>query len=476
MSQTVVHEYCPTGAADALFDMTHPEILIEGPAGTGKTRAIAEYIDSVCMENPGVRILVLRNVRADLAESVLVTFEKEVWWPGHPCLVPERSREHRHSYIYPNGSEIVLGGLDKDTRLYSTQYDLVWVEEAIEISRESWDYLARCNRNNKRRAADGAPIQQRIASTNPGPEFHWLNRTFPPGRRTSPPPPHDGRVRLLSKHDDNPSLEESYLKILSSLEGVPRKRLFEGQWVAEEGQVWPMFDPAIHLIDESECPEFNYYFASMDFGYRNPGALWVWGVDKELRMVGVAEVYRVGKSLDWWADAVCDLHHEYGLSRVIADCAEPRSIDFLNDRLGPPGGREAERIVQGSDKGRGRLHGINQVRDQFKPDIDGIPGIRFVHNALRYGKDPILSEMMRPTCTVEEIPSYIFLKHKDGREDKEAPDPSCTDHGCDATVYGAVWHWRKDLTTLETIGGYAPGSLGDILGHSQKMARARRNY
>ena len=83
MSQTVVHEYCPTGAADALFDMTHPEILIEGPAGTGKTRAIAEYIDSVCMENPGVRILVLRNVRADLAESVLVTFEKEVWWPGH---------------------------------------------------------------------------------------------------------------------------------------------------------------------------------------------------------------------------------------------------------------------------------------------------------------------------------------------------------------------------------------------------------
>lgn len=471
----VVHDYRPVGAADALFDAHYPEVLIEGPAGTGKTRAICEWVDTQCQEHPGIRVLVLRNVRADLAESVLVTLEKEVWWAGHPCTTPTRNRANRHSYKYPNGSEIVLGGLDKDTRLYSTQYDIVWVEEAIEISRESWDYLARCNRNNVRRDEQGRPLQQRIASTNPGPEFHWLNRLFPAGRRTVPPKPHNGRLRLLSRHQDNPALEDSYLKILSSLEGVPRKRLYEGEWVAEEGQVWPMFRPEVHVIDEDQCPEFSYYFASMDFGYRNPGALWIWGVDRELRMVGVAEVYKANKSLDWWAASLAALHFEFQLTRVIADCAEPRSIDFLNDRLGPPGNRDTERIVQGSDKTKGRLHGINQVRDQLLPDGEGTPGIRFVHNALRYGRDVGLSERMRPTCTLEEIPSYVFLKQHEGREVKEAPDPACSDHGCDAVTYAAVWHWRKNLTPSAPMEGFAPGTLGDILGHSQKMAKARRH-
>ena len=36
--ETVVHEYGPRGAAAELFRNKAPEVLIEGPAGTGKTR------------------------------------------------------------------------------------------------------------------------------------------------------------------------------------------------------------------------------------------------------------------------------------------------------------------------------------------------------------------------------------------------------------------------------------------------------
>ncbi len=34
-------------------------------------------------------------------------------------------RESRHSYKYPNGSEVVVGGMDRPGKILSAEYDLI---------------------------------------------------------------------------------------------------------------------------------------------------------------------------------------------------------------------------------------------------------------------------------------------------------------------------------------------------------------
>jgi len=78
LTTTVIHEYVPYGASKALFTCQDPEVLIEGPAGTGKTLSVLEYVNYLCEEYAGIRVLIFRATRASMNESVLVTFEDEV--------------------------------------------------------------------------------------------------------------------------------------------------------------------------------------------------------------------------------------------------------------------------------------------------------------------------------------------------------------------------------------------------------------
>ena len=55
----------------------HEEVLLCGAAGTGKTLRILHFINDVCWRYPGARILIVRKVRADLAQSTLVTYERD---------------------------------------------------------------------------------------------------------------------------------------------------------------------------------------------------------------------------------------------------------------------------------------------------------------------------------------------------------------------------------------------------------------
>jgi len=42
---------------------------------------------------------------------------------------------------YQNGSVIVTGGLDKVTKIMSSEYDAIYVQEATEISEDEWEHL-----------------------------------------------------------------------------------------------------------------------------------------------------------------------------------------------------------------------------------------------------------------------------------------------------------------------------------------------
>src|SRR5690349_4259246 len=221
--------YQPHGAALDLMRCQAPEVLLSGPAGTGKSRACLEKLHACCELVPRVRALILRKTRESLTESALVTFEERVLPAGHPILASGGQRRLRQSYRYPNGSEIVVGGLDKPGKIFSTEWDLIYVQEAIELTEDAWEAATTRLRNGR------LPYQQLLADTNPGAPSHWLKRRCDVGK-----------CRLIeSRHEDNPRLYDAarqqwteegkrYLATLDALTGARLQRLRHGRWVQAE--------------------------------------------------------------------------------------------------------------------------------------------------------------------------------------------------------------------------------------------------
>ena len=473
MSNTIVHEYNPYGAARQLWSLQPSELLLEGPAGTGKTRALLEYLNYLCEEYAGIRVLMLRQTRESLAESVLVTYEQEVLWPGHPAVHGSASRNTRQNYQYPNGSHMVVGGLDKPEKTFSTQYDVIAVFEAREISADTWEWLARANRNFK------MPWQMRIADTNPAGEFHWLNTHFDQGFREVPERHRaDKKVRLLSRHKDNPvywnhETEEwtkegnAYVnEILESLTGARRANLYEGKWASEEGVIFEDYDPSVHIVDREDIPELKWHFASYDKGLRHPGTLQVWGV-KDDAMYLLQETYQTDQNQDWWAERVMEAQREVRLQALVCDPSEPEYIRVFNDRLGAARGRDGDRIAR---KAKNAIRtGIDMVRWALSKTDNG-PRIFFARDCL-IGRDENRVQAMKPCSVIEELSSYVWTKSREGRPTKERPDPTCSDHGVDALRYAAMYLWNRDMSAPELPPEYESGTWGSLLGHTTLHAK-----
>lgn len=170
------------------------EILLEGPAGTGKTTGLMAGVFWLCENFPNIRVLLVRLVRKDLDDSHLKAFE-EVLPVGHAVLRGCR-REGRQRYQFPNGSELVVKGMNRPSGMYSTQYDVVVIGEAFELAgargEDTYQQFYRATRNNK------LPNSRHyiISDTNPAEQTHWLNRRAKDGLM----------IRLRSQHVDNPAL------------------------------------------------------------------------------------------------------------------------------------------------------------------------------------------------------------------------------------------------------------------------------
>src|SRR5690242_4994968 len=110
--------YQPRGAALELFYSKAPELVLSGPAGTGKSRACLEKLHLCALKYAGMRGLIIRKTRESLSEAALVTYEDKVLHEYDPIKDGPR-RNFRQAYHYPNRSAIVVGGLDKPGKIMS---------------------------------------------------------------------------------------------------------------------------------------------------------------------------------------------------------------------------------------------------------------------------------------------------------------------------------------------------------------------
>lgn len=270
-----------------------PEALFVGAAGTGKTFGILLLLHLLSLRRPGMRILICRKTRAALTESVLVTYEKEVLpITGHESIADGVKRQQRQNYQYPNGTEWIVGGLDKPNKILSTSYDIVFPNEAIELTEEDWETLqSRIGRPDRAHRLNAI-----IGDTNPGDPAHWLKRRCNEGVCKE----------YVSHHADNPGLYDdeaddwteagaSYLLRLKRLTGTRRRRLLEGLWAAGEGQWFSTFDPDRHVIDSAEFDPRYPVHLSVDTGVHTGGAWWqLQGTKDDPILTVFADYYNYG--------------------------------------------------------------------------------------------------------------------------------------------------------------------------------------
>lgn len=357
-----------------------------------------------------------------MTESVLVTYESSVI-PANPALYPATRdvlRRNRQSYNYPNGSSLVVGGLDNPERIMSTEYDIIAVFEATEATESDWEMLLTRLRNGR------MPYQQAIADCNPAAPTHWLNQRANSGRMT----------RLLSRHVDNPNLYTedgqqttegaAYIGgILGRLSGARSKRLLAGKWASVEGQVWEEWDAAVHLVKRFPIPKEWRRIRSIDFGYTNPFVCQWWAFDGDGRMFLYRELYHTKRLVSEHAARILALSEGEKFEATVSDHdAEDRATLYKDGIPTVP----ANKAVQ---------TGIQAVSLRLRPEGDGRPRLFILEDSL-IDRDPTLVEAKLPTCTAEEMDGYVWPKGVDGKPNKEEP-LKLNDHGCDALRYAAMY-------------------------------------
>ena len=456
------------------------EYVVEGPRGTGKSNGVAYLAWKLCRQYPKARILVIRTARSLLTDTFCKTYEEDIC-PGHPSI-GAINRTHRHEYHFPsNDSRIVLGGLDQPTRYYGSDWDVIIAEEAVQFAWKDIEPFLGSLRNGK------LPFHAIIYPTNPDAPGSWVNRRA-----------NDGLAkRMVCYHKDNPSLWDmqtkdwtpkgrQFMQTLKRYTGVQYDRHVLGLWRGIEGAVWENYDQNIHIIDAPRradgTPEWKElglkdFFGAMDWGFTAPGSLSIYGRDNDKRLVRVAQIYQTKRQLEWWAERVVELDMEFGLTRIVCDPSRPDAIALVNDHLAK---KNLPMLCDPADNKKassttGDLAGLDLVRWGFEKDEAGIPRIRFVRDALRYGTDPELVAEQKPLCTEDEIPSYAFARDPHGELIHDRTDPDAADHGCDDLRYACAENWKRSAPKPDPMPKFDKGSMGSIMRHADEFKPQRRH-
>jgi PBSX family phage terminase large subunit len=428
-------DYTPYGGNADLIYSHEPEVIIEGPAETGKTMAACWKSHLICLKYPGAQGAIIRKTQTSVYGSVLQTFERVS--EGAPII--KYGGEKPEKYIYSNGSVIWVGGMDNRERVLSSERDFIQTCQTEEFTLDDWEYLT------TRTTGRGAiiPHPQLFGDCNPAGSKHWI--------RTRE------HVRLIhTTHRDNPTLYnrdgtmtaqgQRTMSRLAALSGVRRRRLFEGIWATAEGAVYDMFDAQIHVL-RRELSEFHVFYLAMDEGYTNPAVILLMGEDSDGRWHAFKEFYRrgvlqetvVAKAKDWYSGIYTPeqtaeqkeaglVPGPVGCSFAAVDSAAAGLIaDMRNNGM-----------TAMSAKGR-VLDGIQAIQNRLKVQGDGRP---------RLTVDPACVE------TINEFESYVWKKQANRDFTKDEPLKE-NDHAMDAIRYlqdavaGSSGETMIDISSLD---------------------------
>ncbi|WP_412729582.1 PBSX family phage terminase large subunit [Geobacillus stearothermophilus] len=356
--------------------------VVKGSRGSKKSKTTALNIIYRMMKYKWANTLVIRRFSNTLKQSCYTDLKWAINKLGVSHLWKTNESLPELTYI-PTGQKIIFRGLDDPLKITSISVDVgilcwVWFEEAFEIETEE---KFRTVVESIRGSYDDPEFFKQVTITfNPWSERHWLKRVFFDEETRE-----DDVFAITTTYRCNEWLDEQDRKRYESLwKTNPRRAriVCDGEWGVAEGLVYENFKVSDFdiekVIHETQATSYG-----LDFGYVHDETAFVaLAVDqKEKKIYIFDELYEKGLSNQKIYERLVEKGYEK--STIIADSAEPKSIDELK-RLGL-------RRIRGCSKGRDSV----------------MHGIQFIQN---------YKIIIHPKCVhfIEEINNYVYAKDREG--------------------------------------------------------------
>lgn len=375
------------------------EVAIDGPAGTGKTISALYKTHIILSMFPGAKGLIARKTSTALAGSAIASYKEHIIHPSENILFFHGNKIKPSAFEYPNGSVLVVNGLDRRDKIRSWEFDIAFLNEATELEEEDLEYVRMRLRHGK------TPYHQVIMDTNPGPPTHWLYQRMMSGKTT----------RLISRHQDNPYFydnvtqdwtpagQEYVFNVLGGLTGVLYSRYTLGEWVAAENTIYEgAYDSSRNIVAPFDIPADWPRYIAVDFGYIHPFVAKWYAVDPDGRLYCYREIYHTKRLVEDHAKQMLIVS---GLTHLLPK-DHPQHTD-VPKKGADPMPRAIICDHQAEDRATLERH-LHMITTKAKKSVSD--GIQAVSSRLRVYGDGKPRLMFFSTMLVERDPDLVMKK------------------------------------------------------------------
>lgn len=367
MKEVIENNYNPTSKPAIKFHSSDARVIVlVGGLGSGKSFASIKEIEQSGIQWPGMPIAVFRKTMPALRDSTLHEFREHV----DDRLGEWRAREDR--WTFSNKSFVNFRGLDDPTKVKSSEYALVVMEEAEEFTFEDF------RRINERVRKKGDWPLRIVLVLNPVDETHWIYKEFVTNAAEWES---NGGLSVIhfSTYDNIDNLPDGYIEqVTAGMSPDEIDRYIHGQWgtIVKGTPVYKgILNPDLHIRKANLFPGMTV-LRGWDFGFNHPAVSYR-AVDACGRM-NIRHEF-LGERIDL-PEFVPQVQQRtikiFGGDIQLLDYGDPRGhdktpvgketcFDVLRDfGIHAKGERGSRDYVE---------EGIKQVKKEFSTLIDGIP-------------------------------------------------------------------------------------------------------
>lgn len=356
--------------------------VCKGSRASKKSKTTALNFIVRIMEYPQANLLVIRKTFRTLKDSCFAELKWAISRLGVNSFWECKYSPLEMTYK-PTGQKIYFRGLDDPLKVTSITVSIgslcwLWIEEAYEISKEEdFDMLQESIRGQ---VPEGL-FKQITLTFNPWNELHWLKKRFFDTADKD-------ILAMTTNYMCNEWLDDSDRKMFEDMKRNNPKRYKVaglGEWGIVDGLIYENWKEEVFDVNEISGKEGVKSAFGLDFGYTNdPTALFCGLVDETAKRIYVFdEIYEKAMSNKKIYEEI--KRKGYAKEKIIADNAEPKSIDDLRD-LG--------------------LYRIKKARK----------GKDSINNGIQYIQD--FKIIIHPCCEnfIKEISNYTWDEDKNGNK------------------------------------------------------------
>lgn len=302
------------------------EILVNrGSARSSKSYSLAQVVLSKFFNEQHKKFLIVRRSLPSLRLSVYQTM-KEVLESFQMTQFVVEEKVGMNWYYGTNW--IHFGSIDDIEKIKSTEWNYIWMEEATDFTYD--EFLILRMRMSGPVAADDPNQNKMYLSFNPIGEHHWIKKQLLTDKQLLAAfrMGLGGVQEIVSTYKDNPSLKQSYIKILEGLinQDFNMYRIYSlGEWGALTNLIYTNWVPVAYFPNLGH-PKLLY---GLDFGYNDPMALvriMVKGMETYEEQVIYQSGLTVSQLIDQMKVLIPSTHRRIP---IYCDSAQPDKIEEL---------------------------------------------------------------------------------------------------------------------------------------------------